>query len=1052
MAATIRYRDHAGNDRSRNEVVMFADVRVFIMGVEVSNFLTGDISVNRAARGTDGTCSFALDNNYDRFIIRPENLGGRTAPYDYEQGQNPSTLLPDIGIVKPSLPPAPQISGSHSTAPAYGQFWDDPRLLDPSKFSWVISDSNETRGTFEYDETPKKELFEYKYSQILEFSGINNSNSASVNNFSSAGSTPADTKFVNTNPSLGSVIQPRFDLTVGACVLHLHDEVRVFVADPNSDPLTDADRRWMPLFSGVISTLSVSRNRMNGESSISVSCADARYLMRKMRIAANYQPRDHTKAVIKFDNEVGMFQDVMPLASMTDGKVKFENVLSELSYREITRAILCGDSKIDIQNGDKANPYGTSVPEFNLANGMNPYRDKVVSQKHEYSTSLNMRGIGSFSLGYEVNFDSTMSDTQKTGVLEEWNDLVLFGIKRDWYTDAEVDVIGQGTRPINYDQRSVDVDAVTNRPTGQDVSVSSPSPFSVMNGFVHYLLPSKGTGALGIRNAIERALLQTSSDLNWLNRLDVLVQISETIDYQFSVTPMGDIVFEFTMYDFQPQIFGKYMACYSVSDSIKTDEHNDEGDGNVVTGLVVRGGFQDADAGSNSSVEKVPEDQAYSVIIKSDYMAAKYGIVIEEYSIPWLDKVWTLESTDASGNSVDNNALKRNSCISFGILEFFRRISAMSSMGFSGCYNPFWLPNRPCLNILQRRLGLTNTCSITIPIEGAPSSTVETYFVRKANHHNKFVTLNGAENTPFGYASESRLELFSTAGLDNIRTLFGIEIVDPSKSLVTDIATGSAGTLSPLFSPSARTDFPTNVDLNNYSMSPGIVKSRARFDRLKQTNPRLADLIARAATSHGMDPYVLYRIMEFESGGGDHIDPAGHYDKKNPSRGAQGVIQFMPLTLRGLRKDPETFMKDYPTVESQMDLVNKYLDKVVAAYGPLDSPYKAYMATFNPASMHDNMFAPFTESKNAWTRNNSDAITRQNGGIKNPAELMLRLGINYFQPTGGSYSDVRPSKNGPVTVELNYSPIRQPTPPPNRQQLTGNHQIAPGLNISHPTA
>jgi hypothetical protein len=71
MGATIRYRDHAGSSSSRNEVVMAVDVRVWITGVEVTDYLIGEVSVTRAVGETEGTCSFTLDNNFDRFIIRP---------------------------------------------------------------------------------------------------------------------------------------------------------------------------------------------------------------------------------------------------------------------------------------------------------------------------------------------------------------------------------------------------------------------------------------------------------------------------------------------------------------------------------------------------------------------------------------------------------------------------------------------------------------------------------------------------------------------------------------------------------------------------------------------------------------------------------------------------------------------------------------------------------------------------------------------------------------------------------------------------------------------
>jgi hypothetical protein len=343
------------------------------------------------------------------------------------------------------------------------------------------------------------------------------------------------------------------------------------------------------------------------------------------------------------------------------------------------------------------------------------------------------------------------------------------------------------------------------------------------------------------------------------------------------------------------------------------------------------------------------------------------------------------------------------------------------------------------LNILQRRLGLTTSCSLSIPIEGAPSSTVETYYVRKADHDNKFMNITGSPNTPFGYGASDRLELFSTAGLDNLRTTYGIEIVDPAQSMVNDVSKAPDQQFSAL----AQKGSTANPNQNDYSMSPAIVASKARFDKLKQTNPALYNRISNSAAKAGMDPATLYHIMEFESGGTNHIDPQGHYNKQNPSKGAQGVIQFMPDTLRGLGVNPETFAKDYPTAESQMDLVDRYLAGVVKKNGPLDSPYKAYMSIFNPASIHDDMMQPFTNSSNDWTREHANAVSRQNGGVKSPAELMLKLGYNYYQPQGGPFTSTSNTSHGVVQVKQNYTPINPRVEIPSRTILS-----SPGLNLA----
>jgi hypothetical protein len=455
-------------------------------------------------------------------------------------------------------------------------------------------------------------------------------------------------------------------------------------------------------------------------------------------------------------------------------------------------------------------------------------------------------------------------------------------------------------------------------------------------------------------------------------------------------------------------------------------------------------------------MNETANDQAYSVIIKSDTMASKYGNVPEEYAIPWLARVWTFSSTDASGAVIDNNALQRNALISFGIIEFFKRIAAMSSMGFDGIYNPFWLPNRPVLNKLLRRTGLTTSASISIPIDGAPTSSVESFYVRAADHNGNFIVITGSPNTPFSYADGQRLALFSTASLDNIRTTYGIEIIDPSQSMVEQANVGLQAPAPGIGGNGSGSAGGAN-NVNAYSVSKAIARSFARYDALQKTDPKLHAMIAEVANSAGMDPHLLYQIMEFESGGGNKINPLGAYNKKNPAQGAQGVIQFMPDTLRGMGIDPQTFREKYPTIESQMPLVKQYLAQAKASVGgaPLDSPYAAYMAIFNPASTRDNMFDSFQNSKNKWTRNHAAAISSQNGGIRNPADLMLKLGYNYYQPGGGSYSYTTNGRKGPVTVTQNYIPSGNSaavaaTPVVPSQSVVSIARSTPGFSVTPP--
>lgn len=978
--ADISFRDHAGDEAGRNEVVMFCDFRVFIMGVEVTNYVKDSISYTRSLNGTENTCTFSLDNAYERFVMTSRNFQNyrkTTADnsYHYNQSKDPEKL------------------------PRTGLDFDNLADFDVTKMSWVMAE-----GRHDVDETAKRALFEYKVKHTLEFSEASAHQAASVS---------------GTNTEQMATKIPKYKLTIGSCVIGLHDEVRVFVADPNHDPVTTGRYRWMPVFSGVVSSAPVQRSRTDGSSAISLTCGDVRYLLRKMRITGNIQSTNQVQTYIRFDDAIGVFQDAAFTSSAADGQVKLENLAAKVGYRALTRGLLCGDNPSDIAAIDSRNSQSNSdgspnnsIRGVSFQNNDNPWYEKLfgtTAPQHADDKVLQIRGVGNFTLGFEISNLRPMQALWDTRVqqMSTWQDLITFGAKMDWYTDDEVSTIGAGTKPSNLN-------------TTKGVTAGTMSPFSVLNSFVHYLFPGDraDTGEeLGIRNLMERALINPGSDTSWTNRLDMLVQCSDTIDYKIQVNGMGDVCFEFPMYDFTPNFFGKYAECFALGDSIKADDVNDEGEGNVVTCLKVSGAYRDieksaADGKSNQTVA----DQQYSIFIKSDYMASKYGIIPEEYPIPWSLDVWSLRGVAATGAVVNVDAINKNTLVSFGVIEFFKRISAMSSMTTDFAYNPFLWPNRPFLNKLARRLGLIDSVSITLTIDGAPTSTADTRWIKHASQSDTDVanghtyqTITGYPNTPFGYAVDG-LKLFTSDQIDSIRTAFGIEIIDPSKNKIDDAtksAVKNAGGFNGAEFGTAQTV--NSSDGKSYSISSTVQASYKRYENLAQTDPETYAAVNRIAQAAGADARDMYRLMEHESGGGNHIDPQGayHYKGKPDKIGAQGIIQFMPDTLKSLTGrngtpvNPSTFLTDYPTVADQASLAVQYYTRMRNQFGPLNTPYKLIMATANPASIYDDMFTDFAQSNNKWTRDHADTIKSTNH-VSVPADFCKVKGYDYANPVGGT--------------------------------------------------
>lgn len=1113
--ADIRFRDHAGPDQNRNEVVMFLDFRVFIMGVEVTSYVKDSITYTRAMGSTENTCTFTLDNAYDRFVMTAQNFQNYST-HDKDQHGN------DLG--RPTFKPS-EYSFQQSQDPEKlqktGLSFNSLTEFDSSQMYWVGVD-----GRTDVNELAKKQLFEYKIAHILEFNQANAHNQVAGTSLTGSGSTASSTttaaataapvttatsttpvdvssiaKFTAYNAALlaakdaenkaaaaasakaaaaaasSSNKMSKYKLTVGSCVINLHDEVRVFVADPNHDPVGSGYYRWMPVFAGVVSSAPVQRSYLDGGSTISVTCSDIRYLLRKMRITGNIQSTNQTQTYIRFDDAVGIFQDAAIMTSAGDGNVKFENLAALLSYRQLTRALLCGDNPSDIAAKDAANAAkapssdnaimsgiaGTAsnntVRGVNLAAGFNPWYDKVygaTAPTHLADKVVQLKGVGNFSIGFEISNIRPMNGSweQRVQAMESWQDLQVFGAKMDWYTDEEVTAIGLGTKPVNFSP-------------SRGVTTSSLSPFSILNSFVHYLFPGDAALAadagteLGIRNLIERALVNPQADTSWTNRLDLLMQCTDTIDYKVTVNGMGDICFEFPMYDFTPNFFGKYAECFALGDSLKSDDVNDEGDGNVVAALKVTGSYKDIEkADPKAGDQPVVADRQYSIFIKSDTMASKYGIIAEEYAIPWSLGVWPLSSTDAAGKVINTDAIHKNTLISFGIIEFFRRITAMSSMSMEVAYNPFLFPNRPLLNKPARRIGLIDSVTTTLNIDGAPTVQAEARWIRHASQSDieaadghTYRTITGYKNTPFGYFVEG-LALFTTEQLDGIRTEFGIEIIDPATNKIDDASKAALQNGGRSFNDTVNiTQQPNTGDMSGYAISNVVVASYKRWETLSQTDPETAAAVNRIAAAAGADPRDMYRLMEHESGGRTRIDPQGRYvykDKPN-KLGAQGIIQFMPDTLRSLLGrngkpvDPATFLQEYPTVMDQSDLAVQYYTRLRRQFGPLDTPYKLIMATVNPASINDDMFADFAQSNNAWTRRHADAI-KANNHVTTPAGFCAVKGYSYYNNGDSGTYQVGTKRDGTPRMEEFYTTkVSAPAATPPASAVTAVPGALPGL-------
>jgi soluble lytic murein transglycosylase-like protein len=108
-----------------------------------------------------------------------------------------------------------------------------------------------------------------------------------------------------------------------------------------------------------------------------------------------------------------------------------------------------------------------------------------------------------------------------------------------------------------------------------------------------------------------------------------------------------------------------------------------------------------------------------------------------------------------------------------------------------------------------------------------------------------------------------------------------------------------------------------------------------------------ADLFTRAGARYGVDPSLLAAVASQESGfNASAVSPAG----------AQGLMQFMPATAKGLGVDPLD-----PT--SAIDGAARYLNNLTKQFGSTDLALAAYNAGPGTVTRHGGI-PPYPETQN----------------------------------------------------------------------------------------
>ncbi len=617
------------------------DFLVFINGVDVTKYVVESLEISIVDKDGWNEASLSLNNASNNFVITYENLG---------VGQ------PDG---KPKFRSS-DISGEN-------------KYSERAKKEIIDYKTDETRNPWVDIENMK--LIEAGSSQgIVADKSFTGFKKGSVG-YETANIAPGSLQELGQKSVGGKKSVPqndrRWQLGYQSTVFHKNDPIRIF----RKNPIREADE-WMPAFTGYLDNISYDTNYVSGVSNVKLTCYDIRAIISKMRV--------QTTAVTGVTNPRAIFRGrpdsgVDSLFSdLLDPAIKF-HPLSGRRYEDVMEFLITGTA--------------TQDEELNKQ-----FRDSGFS-----------RGVGDFTVGERIFHKPGDENTgEQPDSLEHWHTLCLFGYDGRNRVQGEKVVVSAITSVTRG--AKIALDKPFNRRWLTQAEARSIGAETTHDGawaphamFLHMLLPAEGTGA---RNLLDfDAFNASGNQLEFRGKLDILQDFSNRIDYQFWVTPMGDIVVEFPQYDFYPRDYGEYEHVFRVDKHLQSDNIQDEA-GEMTTAVIASGRISPA---SEANIEDQFQPKA---VVVAPLMMIRYGVVEHELALPFISHA---------------PSLKRLAQIAFQ-----KKLAESNRMDMQFDYRPFILPNRPMENFERQRMALTTAINNRIEVFQSASTSISSRYVRRA--------------------------------------------------------------------------------------------------------------------------------------------------------------------------------------------------------------------------------------------------------------------------------------------------------------------------------
>lgn len=334
----------------------------------------------------------------------------------------------------------------------------------------------------------------------------------------------------------------RYPLQVGDCIFHTNDPVRIFWRDPKNPS------RWYHMFCGFVSDFTDAVD-VNNTQIVRIRCEDASRILRYARITTNPGILDINDAAVSVDEVTRTFTND-GFTGLTLSEFLFTLIFGadlgrtsgKTGTNNLRRVRTYTNTRIGINGPDVITTGSTdAIGSFNAAQsfvGVFGVDSEAAAQAEAASSNGRFRSLPLPDLGtYQALVDHQVfaSDLDNLSVKESPDALL------------EVERIKQ--RIITRIDGSAVIEDVV-KAIGEN-----PQLFPVDYGRLIMLAPAS-LGPETNRDWLLRDIIGVNAQTEWRSRLQMIYDVMNRIDFQFYVSPRGDLLCEMPLYDFEPRDFG----------------------------------------------------------------------------------------------------------------------------------------------------------------------------------------------------------------------------------------------------------------------------------------------------------------------------------------------------------------------------------------------------------------------------------------------------------------------------------------------------------------